>query len=72
MGNRQRRNQGLSRDEKRRRIPHLPGTEDKGAPLPEVDWNNRFSMVRVGTNPDGTPIIEAQPKLPPAGQAERT
>jgi hypothetical protein len=51
--------------QKRARIPKLPGTADKGAPLPEVDWNNRFTMVRVGTNPDGTPIIEAQPKPRP-------
>ena len=69
MSSRQRRNQGLSSRQKHRRIPKLPGTADKGAPLPEVDWDNRFTMVRTGTNPDGTPIVEAQPKPQPPGEA---
>jgi len=60
------------RREYRQRIPKLPNypivhdPPDAGAPLPEVDWNNRFTMVRVGTNPDGTPIVEAQPKPRPS------
>jgi hypothetical protein len=52
--------------QKQARIPKLPGTTDRGAPLPEVDWSNRYTMIRTGTNPDGTPIIEAQPKPRPA------
>ena len=61
-----------TRRQKRARIPKLPNTPvvydppDRGAPLPEIDWNNRWVIVRTGTNPDGTPIIEAQPKPGPS------
>ena len=65
MGGR-RRYRGPGRAEKRRRIPKLPGTADRGAPLLAVDWSNRFVMVRVGTDPDGTPIVGAQPKPRPS------
>ena len=57
--------------QKQARIPKLPNTPvvydppDQGAPLPAPDWANRFSMARTGTNPDGTPIIEAQAKPRP-------
>lgn len=47
-------------------IPRLPGTADRGAPLPEPDWDNRFVMVKVGEREDGSSIIEAQPKPRPA------
>jgi hypothetical protein len=30
--------------------------------LPVPDWANRYAMVKTGTNPDGTPVIVAQPK----------
>jgi len=59
------RSYGLTLRQKLERIPKLPGTEDRGAPLPEVDWANRYTFVRTGTNPDGTPIIVAQPKPRP-------
>ena len=57
--------------EKRARIPRLPNfpivydPPDRGAPLPEINWDNRFVFVRTGSNPDGTPIIEAQRKPRP-------
>jgi len=51
--------------QKRAPIPKLPGTADKGAPLPEIDWDNRRVFVKVGEQADGWPIVEAQPKPRP-------
>jgi hypothetical protein len=59
------------RPEQKRQIPRFPNSPrvfspaDRGAPLPPVNWNNRFTYVRVGTNQEGRPIVEAQPKAPP-------
>jgi hypothetical protein len=59
------------RPEQKRQIPRLPNwpivysPADRGAPMPAVDWTNRFTYVQVGTNQDGRPIVEARPKPPP-------
>ena len=59
------------RPEYRRRIPKLPNRPvvysppDKGAPLPEIDWNNRWVFVKVGEQANDFPIVEAQPKPGP-------
>ena len=59
------------RAEYRRQIPRFPNwpirytPADRGAPMPAVDWDNRWVFVRTGTHPDGTPIIEAQRKPRP-------
>jgi hypothetical protein len=37
----------------------------RGAPMPPVDWSRRFTYVSTGTNEDGKPIVQAQPKAPP-------
>jgi len=33
--------------------------------MPAVDWDNRWTYVRTGTNADGRPIVEAQRKPRP-------
>lgn len=54
------------KDREAARPPSLPGMSDRGAPLPEPDWNNRFVMVKTGEREDGSSIIEARPKSRPA------
>jgi hypothetical protein len=56
------RSYGLTLRQKRAHVPKLPGTADRGASLPAPDWAKRYRMVRVGTNADGTPVIEARQK----------
>ena len=64
-----------SRAEYRRRIPKLPNhpivydPPDRGAPLPEIDWDNRWVFVKIGEQANGWPIVEAQPKPQPPGEA---
>jgi len=59
------------RDEYRRQIPRFPNwpivysPPDRGARMPAVDWDNRWTYVRTGTNADGRPIVEAQRKPRP-------
>ncbi len=54
------------RPEYRRRIPKLPGTADKGAPLPAPDWANRWEYVNTAGRYE-QPVIERRPKPQPPG-----
>jgi hypothetical protein len=49
------------KDREATRPPRLPGTSDRGAPLPEPS-DERYVMVKVGEREDGSPIIEARHK----------